>query len=213
MYLPSLPEGFTWHQFAQTRGVQFAPDNYEKSGNSPLKIASGNRVDSIPRPRRGWHKSVADECRVGRNRHRPRRQGARLAGANAPPPVTLLWVDVSGDGPEMQLIPKEKLAPLPRYLTDITDKDVAGHTRTIKFRHGGPGRRSGYDQRRAVQRDRSGQWVASKVNTVEEMTIVNNAQALANRPPVSYPYQPIPDNRCLRSKSGYHARRHYGSGR
>ena len=46
IYIPYLPEGFTWRQLAQD-GVQLAPDNYDNSANRPLRIAPGNRVDLL----------------------------------------------------------------------------------------------------------------------------------------------------------------------
>src|ERR1051325_10481085 len=55
-----------------------------------------------------------------------------------PPPVSLLWIDVAGQGPEMQFIPKDKLAPLPPYLADIGDNEVQD-SKTITFASAGPG--------------------------------------------------------------------------
>ena len=46
IYMPFLSAGFTWRQLAQD-GVQFAPNNDDKSLNQPLRIAPGNRVDLL----------------------------------------------------------------------------------------------------------------------------------------------------------------------
>ena len=177
MYLPSLPEGFTWRQLAQD-GVQFAPDNYEKSGKNPLNIAAGNRVDLLVKaPLTAGLAQVQVEPNVASAEiHLVPDAKARKWPSPTPPPVTLLWVDVSGEGPEMQLIPKEKLAPLPPYLTDITDREVAGHTRTITFASGPPNSKGQHTINGAQfsETDRK-KWVeVKKLNTVEEWTIVNN---------------------------------------
>jgi FtsP/CotA-like multicopper oxidase with cupredoxin domain len=187
MYLPSLPPGFTWHQLAQD-GVQFAPDNYAKTGGAPVDIASGNRVDLLVKapltsgqlPVQVMPNVASAEINIVPD------ATARGWPKTQPPPVTLLWVDVSGQGPEMQLIPKEKLAPLPPYLTDITDKEVAGHTRTITFASGGPGSKGQHtiNGHQFSETDKQ-EWVTvDKLNTAEEWTIVNQTSFQ----PIDHPF-------------------------
>jgi FtsP/CotA-like multicopper oxidase with cupredoxin domain len=178
MYVPYLPEGFTWRQLAQD-GVQFAPDNYEKSENKPLKIAAGNRVDLLVKAPAKPHQPMAPvivepNIAAAEITIVPNAQTIGYLSA-PPPPVPLLWVEVSGQGPEMQLIPKEKLAPLPKYLTDITDDQVK-NTRTITFASGPPrsAKQHTIDGMQFSETDKS-DWVQVKdLNTVEEWTIVNN---------------------------------------
>src|SRR5215469_9286179 len=113
MYLPALPPGFTWRQLAQD-GVQLTPDNYEKSGtqpdgtSTPLNIASGNRVDLLihaPSTASGQPVAVQVLPNVARAEVSivPDAK-ARRWPTSLPPPVNLLWVDVSGQGAAMQLI-------------------------------------------------------------------------------------------------------------
>jgi FtsP/CotA-like multicopper oxidase with cupredoxin domain len=179
MYLPSLPPGFTWRQLAQD-GVQLTPDNYAKTGTQPINIAAGNRVDLlIQAPSAASATPVAVQVLP----NIARSEVAIVPDAKErgwpetlPPPVNLLWVEVSGQGPAMQLIPKEKLAPLPQYLTDITDQEVAGHQkRTITFASSGPGsaKQHTINGHQFSETDRSN-WVDVKnLNTAEEWTIVN----------------------------------------
>lgn len=189
MYLPSLPPGFTWRQLAQD-GVQLSPDNYDKSGTQPINIASGNRVDLLvqaPSTASGNPVAVQVLPNVARAEVAivP---DAKERGwpATLPPPVNLLWVDVSGQGPAMLLIPKDKLAALPPYLTDITDKEVDGHQRTIVFASLSP---NSLDQQtinghKFSETDRSN-WVdINKLNTAEEWTIVNETSFQ----PIDHPF-------------------------
>lgn len=197
MYLPSLPPGFTWHQLAQD-GVQFAPDNYEKSGTkpdgsaTPINVASGNRIDLLvkaPTTASGQPVAVQVLPNVARS------EIAIVPDANArgwpktqPPAVNLFWVDVSGQGPEMTLIPKEKLAPLPVYLADIKDEDVAkpGQKRTITFASNTPGSPAQHtiNGHQFSETNRSN-WVdVDKLNTVEEWTIVNETSFQ----PIDHPF-------------------------
>src|SRR6185503_7456328 len=46
--------------------------------------------------------------------------------------LTLLTVEVTANGPDMQLIPKGELAPMPKFLDDVTDAEVTG-TKILRF--------------------------------------------------------------------------------
>jgi FtsP/CotA-like multicopper oxidase with cupredoxin domain len=186
MYLPSLPPGFTWHQLAQD-GVQFTPDNYEKSGTQPdgtaqpINIASGNRVDLLVQaPSTASEKPVAVQVLPNVARAEVSivpDANVRRWPATLPPPVNLLWVDVSGQGPPMQLIPKDKLAPLPPYLADIKDEDVAGpdHKKTVTYASAGPGsvKQHTIDNYQFSETDQSGWIKVDELNTAQEWTVVN----------------------------------------
>jgi FtsP/CotA-like multicopper oxidase with cupredoxin domain len=189
MYLPSLPPGFTWRQLAQD-GVQFAPDNYERSGTHPISIASGNRVDLLvqapssagpqPMPVQVLPNVAKAEVAIVPDAK------ARGWPATQPPPVNLLWIDVSGEGWSMQLIPKDKLAPLPPDLADITDKEVDPHGRTITFATGAPFSpvQHTINGHQFSETNRAN-WVnVDKLNTAEEWTIVNQTSFQ----PIDHPF-------------------------
>jgi FtsP/CotA-like multicopper oxidase with cupredoxin domain len=188
MYLPSLPAGFTWRQLAQD-GVQFAPDNYEKSGNTPLNIAAGNRVDLLVKaPLTPGLAPVQVEPNVARAEINIVPDAKAIGFPTLPPPpVTLLWVNVSGSGPEMQLIPKDQLAPLPTHLADITDDEVKNNpTRRLVFATGTP--RSLHQQtinNMQFSETDERNWVKiDKVNTAEEWKIVNDTSFQ----PIDHPF-------------------------
>jgi FtsP/CotA-like multicopper oxidase with cupredoxin domain len=189
IYLPSLPPGFTWRQLAQD-GVQFAPDNYEKSGSQPISIASGNRVDLLvqaPSAASGNPVPVQLLPNVARAEVAIVPDAKSRGWPTAlPPPVNLFWIDISGQGSPMQLIPKDKLAPLPPYLTDITDKEIDGHKRTITFASSGPfsPRQHTINGRQFSETDRSNWVEVDKLDTAEEWTIVNETSFQ----PIDHPF-------------------------
>ncbi|HEU0215139.1 MAG TPA: multicopper oxidase domain-containing protein [Stellaceae bacterium] len=195
MYLPALPPGFTWHQLAQD-GVQLTPDNYEKSGTQPdgttkpLNIASGNRVDLLvqaPSTASGQPVAVQVLPNVARAEVSivPDAK-ARRWPTSLPPPVNLLWVDVSGQGSPMQLIPKDKLAPLPPYLADITDGEVAGHTQNVTYASNTPltPRQHTIDGYQFSETDQSGWIKIDKLDTAQEWTVVNETSFQ----PIDHPF-------------------------
>lgn len=195
MYLPSLPPGFTWHQLAQD-GVQFAPDNYETSGtqpdgtSKPINIASGNRVDLLvqaPSTASGPPVAVQVLPNVARAEVSivPDAKVRRWPNA-LPPPVTLFWVNVSGKGPPMQLIPKDKLAPLPPYLADITDQEVAGHTQTVTYASNTPvtPKQHTINGHQFSETDQSTWIEVDKLNLAEEWTVVNQTSFQ----PIDHPF-------------------------
>jgi FtsP/CotA-like multicopper oxidase with cupredoxin domain len=189
MYLPSLPPGFTWHQLAQD-GVQFAPDNYAKSGTQPINIAAGNRADLLVQaPSKASGQPVAVQVLPNVARAEvsivPDAKVRRWPTA-LPPPVNLFWVNVSGRGPAMQLIPKDKLAPLPPYLADITKEEVAGHTKTVTYASNTPltPRQHTIDGHQFSETDHSNWIDIDKLNTVGEWTVVNETSFQ----PIDHPF-------------------------
>jgi FtsP/CotA-like multicopper oxidase with cupredoxin domain len=111
---------------------------------------------------------------------------ARGWPASLPPAVNLFWVDVSGAPSAMQLIPKDKLAPLPPYLADITDKEVAGHTRTMVFASGPPNSlvQQTINGRQFSETNRSN-WVdINKLDSAEEWTVANETSFQ----PIDHPF-------------------------
>jgi len=188
MYVPYLPEGFTWRQLAQD-GVQFAPDNYAKSQNRSLRMAAGNRVDLLVKAPVKPHQPLTPvvvqpnvasaEINIVPN--------AQTIGYPSllPPAVPLLWVELAGNGPEMQLIPKEKLAPLPPFLADIKDDEVTTRP-PIVFASGGPGSKAQHtiNGKQFSETDQSTWIKVEKLNTAEEWTIVNNT----NFQPIDHPF-------------------------
>jgi len=177
IYVPYLPQGFAWRQLAQD-GVQFTPDNYDKSLNQPLRIPPGNRVDLLVKaplkpalplaPLMVLPNVASAEINIV-----PNAQDIGFPSA-PPPPVPLLWIDMAGQGSEMQFIPKDKLAPLPPYLRDISNNEVQGR-QTVTFASAGPGSAMQHTVNGMQFNEIPADYIkVDKVNTVEEWTIVNN---------------------------------------
>jgi FtsP/CotA-like multicopper oxidase with cupredoxin domain len=180
MYLPYLPEGFQWRQLAQD-GVQLAPDNYDQSLNQPLTIAAGNRVDILVKAPVTPHNPLSPVTMLPHVAHAELLTvpDATTIGfpAAPPPPVTLMWIEVSGRGPKMDLIPKDRIAPLPAYLANITDDEIKpGATKTIAFASGPPQTPSQHtiNGKQFNEQDQSNWQTVQDVNTAEEWKIVNN---------------------------------------
>jgi FtsP/CotA-like multicopper oxidase with cupredoxin domain len=155
--------------------VQFYPDNYEKSENRPLNIAAANRVDLLVKaPLTPGSAAVQVENNVASAEINivPDAANPNLQYPTAPPPpFTLLTVEVSGQGPEMQLIPKDQLALLPSDLADITDSEITG-TETLVFMAGDPTT----GMQHTINGEQFGGNVGEVVllNKAEEWKIVNN---------------------------------------
>jgi FtsP/CotA-like multicopper oxidase with cupredoxin domain len=178
MYLPSLPAGFEWRQLAQD-GVQLAPDNYDASGKKPLTIASGNRVDLLVKaPAQALAAPVAltVEPNVASAEITIVPDAAAIRYPTAPPvAVPLFWLDVSGSGPAMDLIPSSKLGAFPLYLTDITDTEIKDR-KTLTFLTGGPQTKhqQTINGKQFSETDQSNWQKVDRINTAEEWKIVNN---------------------------------------
>ena len=163
------PAGFEWKQLAQD-GVQFADVNYQKSQNQPFLMASGNRVDLLVKapakaPPQSYNVQVKHAVAQ-----------ADLASAN---PVTLFTVDVTGSGPEMQLL---RRAPTPPpYLADITDDEIKG-TKSIIFTSLAPGSPFQHTINGQPFNGEVGEVV--RLNTAEEWKISNGTVAQ----PIDHPF-------------------------
>jgi FtsP/CotA-like multicopper oxidase with cupredoxin domain len=189
IYLPALPAGFEWRQLAQD-GVQLAPDNYAASGTKPLTIASGNRVDLLVKaPATPLNAPVPVEVEP----HVASAEinivpDAKAIGypTAAPAQVPLFWLDVSGRGPAMELIPADKLGTFPAYLTNITDTEISGPPRELDFLTGPPQskQQQTINGKQFSDTDESSWQKVDKVNTVEEWKIVNNTTFA----PIDHPF-------------------------
>jgi FtsP/CotA-like multicopper oxidase with cupredoxin domain len=117
-----------WRQLA-VDGVQLTPDNYE-SRPSHFLLMSGNRIDLLVK---------APPYKAGGNNKYDVIVYNTVDPSDRPPAqptatrLTLLTVEVTANGADMQLIPKEKLNPQPEFLEDITDDEITG-TKLLKFK-------------------------------------------------------------------------------
>jgi L-ascorbate oxidase len=113
---------------------------------------------------------------------------ARGWPTSQPPSVNLFWIDVSGQGTPMDLIPKDKLAPLPPYLADITDKEVTGpdRKRTVTYASAGPGslKQHTIDGNQFSEKDQRTWIEVGKLDTAQEWTIVNETSFA----PIDHPF-------------------------
>ncbi len=157
--------------------------------NQPLRIAPGNRVDLLVKAPLKPQQPLAPvlvEPNVASAEINIVPNAQTIGYPSSPPPtVPLLWIAVAGQGQEMQLIPKDKIALLPPYLTDIGDADIQA-TKTITFATLPP--RSPLQQTidRSVHDDKPDEWVAvDKLNKVEEWTVVSNNTTFQ---PIDHPF-------------------------
>jgi FtsP/CotA-like multicopper oxidase with cupredoxin domain len=118
-----------WKQLA-IDGVQLAPDNYDSRPGSFL-IASGNRIDLLvkaPAYKEGGDNKY--NVLVYRTVDPTDRPPAKPTAQT----LTLLTVEVTKDGQDMDFIPSSKLDPLPGFLHDVTDAEIAGSKpKTLTF--------------------------------------------------------------------------------
>jgi FtsP/CotA-like multicopper oxidase with cupredoxin domain len=116
-----------WKQLA-VDGVQLTPDNYE-SRPSHFLLMSGNRIDLLVK---------APPFHAGGNNKYDVIVYNSVDPSDRPPVqptaprLTLLTVEVTANGTDMQLIPKESLNPQPKFLKDIEDDEITG-TKLLKF--------------------------------------------------------------------------------
>jgi FtsP/CotA-like multicopper oxidase with cupredoxin domain len=167
---------FEWRQLAQD-GVQLFDTNYQKSLNTPLQVASGNRVDLLVKA--PTNPGAAPYNFIVRSNH---------SGADLKPPVTLLSVAVSGSPPEnvkrTQFIPR---APsFPRFLADITDDEVRFTAkRTFVFDSKGAGTPHQHTLN-GEQFSETGIGITTFLSTVEEWKVVNTTIAAPG--PIDHPF-------------------------
>jgi FtsP/CotA-like multicopper oxidase with cupredoxin domain len=138
---PSSTQVFAWKQIAQD-GVQFTGGNYQNSQNPNLVIAPGGRADLLVQapadagtaPTRCSSSRCAAGARRCRpaQRSRPHRQ-ARSATLSRSPHCCK---STSPARPRAAIRPCSFQPPtwaaFPRFLTDITDEEIAG-TKTVTF--------------------------------------------------------------------------------
>ena len=114
------PTNLQWRQLAQD-GVQFKDVNYQQTSNVSFLMMAGNRVDLLVKAPATAGKYPV----VVKNIVDP----TDLTATPPPNPLTLLTVNVSGTGPEMQFI---TTAPsFPPFLADIAASDVKGTKRIV----------------------------------------------------------------------------------
>lgn len=123
----------SWKQTAQD-GVQLADANYQASVNPTLIIAAGNRADLLVKaPMLPSGSTTATYALQVTNEVDPTQDPPYTA---SPVVETLLTVQVNANGPNMPFM--TTAAPMPPFLTDITDGELNG-TQTLKFASTPPG--------------------------------------------------------------------------
>jgi FtsP/CotA-like multicopper oxidase with cupredoxin domain len=109
------PGGLQWKQTA-VDGVQLSPRNYMTRPSSFL-LASGNRIDLLVK---------APAFKPGGDNKYNVLIYSTFDPSDRPPqkaaqPLTLLTVEVTADGPNMEFMKEEDAPKLPEYLHDVTD--------------------------------------------------------------------------------------------
>lgn len=124
------PSGLQWKQLAQD-GVQYTAENYWKNSNQPLQLTSGNRADLLVKAPAFKSARNADNTYdvVVYNTIDPSDRPPAKPGAT---PLTLLRVEVTKDGPNMEFLTQDQAPKQPSFLEDIDDDEISG-TKIIKF--------------------------------------------------------------------------------
>jgi len=184
-FFPGFPPGFQWKQLAQD-GVQFTPENYDKSANPSFLLDPGNRIDLLVKaPPLGIY-PVLVQHQV---------DPGDLPSAS---PVVLLFVHV-GDkvAPakenRLTFIPKERAPSFPSFLSDITGDEVGNKiSKTITFKTYTDKAKKEYtmhtiDGHKFEDGDKP---YTVDLNTAEEWKIVNESYGFrpANSRLVSHPF-------------------------
>jgi len=125
----AAPTGLQWKQLA-VDGVQLTPDNYWNRRSNFL-LMSGNRVDLLVKapPFNATDPSKNKIDVIVYNTIDPTEVPPINPTAAA---LTLLTVEVTANGADMQFIPKDQAPKQPDFLKDITDEEVTG-TKILKF--------------------------------------------------------------------------------
>jgi FtsP/CotA-like multicopper oxidase with cupredoxin domain len=128
-FVSPRPNTLQWKQLA-VDGVQLTPDNYWNRPSNFL-LMSGNRVDLLVKapPFNATDLSKNRYDVIVYNTVDPSDRPPRNPAAT---PLTLFTVEVTANGPDMQLIPKNEIDPQPKFLSDITDAEITG-TKILKF--------------------------------------------------------------------------------
>ena len=179
IYFPA-PADIQWKQLAQD-GVQFNDANYQASTNQPFLLMSGNRADLL----------IKGPAYVeGGNNVYPVLVYNTVDPSDRPPtrpffaPATLLTVEVTKDGSEMQFLPN---APaFPSFLGDIKDKEITG-TKVMTFA-------TDPDTPSKNQHTIDGKLFDGEVGAVvllnrsEEWKVVNETYPPSTGPQISHPF-------------------------
>ncbi|MGH9420452.1 MAG: multicopper oxidase family protein, partial [Thermoanaerobaculia bacterium] len=172
--------GLSWKQTAQD-GVQLADSNYQPDLNQPMLLAAGNRADllvkapMLPAGQKSASYALVVENTVDPSDRAPAKPNAATE--------TLLTVQVNANGPDMPFM--ATAAPMPPFLTDVTDEEVRGKTKRLVFASGAPGTA---DQHTIDGKLFDGEVGASVLlNEAEEWTIVNATYA-SNGNQISHPF-------------------------
>ena len=176
------PEGLKWRQLAQD-GVQFADINYRNSTNKPVYIAPANRVDLLVKaPLDRLRADIQIQVVMGR-------KDLKLDGVPRPG-VVLMKVNVSGEPVTLNDVPAQmpflrRAAPLPPYLTDITDKELAASgyiKRTLDFHSKLRPRPKRQHTINGLQFGEPGAEVRINLGAVEEWTLSNSTTMVIDHP-------------------------------
>lgn len=176
------PVRYEWRQLAQD-GVQFNNFNYQRHHNKPFLLAAGNRADllvkALPCP------GNAQSCEypvLVQNEVDP-------TDLTANPPankLTLMSIKVSGSpvDPTSRAAQFMPSAPqnFPAFLADITNDEVDGKKKTIRFSSTGPG--AGGVHKIDGKKFDGEVGVSVRLNTVEEWKVVNETYG----PLISHPF-------------------------
>jgi len=168
-----------WKQIA-VDGVQLSQHNYWNRPDHFL-LMSGNRIDLLVK---------APAYKAGGNNKYNVIVYNTVDPSDRPPanpaatPLTLLTVEVTADGPEMDLIPEKQAPELPKYLSDVTDKEITG-TKILTFQTTRTGSNTAQSQMIDGKLFNGELGAVVELNRAEEWTVVNESYASTARPATS----------------------------
>jgi FtsP/CotA-like multicopper oxidase with cupredoxin domain len=183
---PQAPNGISWKQLAQD-GVQFNAANYTRNRDEAFLLASGNRADLLVKapPYNATGNNTYDVLVFN-----------TIDPSDRPPlkpnvkPFTLMTVQVTANGPDMQFLPT---APaFPSFLSDVRDDEISG-TKVINFAStplGPPVTGARFPSQHTIDGKRfDGELgVVVALNRAEEWKIVNETYPPANANWISHPF-------------------------
>jgi len=179
-FLP--PTSLQWKQIAQD-GVQFKEENYQANTSQTFTLMSGNRADLLVKA------PAYNEKDKSKNVY-PVLVYNTVDPSDRPPArpffptATLMNVEVTKDGQEMQFMPQ---APaFPPFLKDIKDSDITG-TKIIKFATK-PGTPSAQQQTIDGKQFDGEVGAVVLLNRSEEWKIVNETYPPSTGPQISHPF-------------------------